>query len=975
MKATRAGLFLLSALILVLVPVCIAAPVHPAVSASPVSAVPSSQLTPPATIRVKHDARNPFWPDWPADEIRVFNFDEYVAHVCALEMSDSWPLEALKAQSIAARAYAWYYVLAAKYPDYDITDWSPYQAMRPGPHPNCDLASRSTSGQYLSYNGWMVYAMYSAENGDPTLDSSWGNPYLRAVEDPVSFGFERYGHGLGMSQNGARRWAQQHNWDYQKILMHYYTGVSVELPLGSTPDNQPPLGSVVFPWSNWYFTGSRMFLRANATDAMSGVSRADFAARLAGGVTTTIGSDASAAGGWTAVWDVSALPDQRISTPIGISMTVRDVAGNVAAGAPALIGLDRTPPTVTAALDAVYTGGPTVTLRLGGSDAGSGLAGMALSNDWVWEGESLFYQPGWVVSDSAALNGSAWRARAGIDPVTNTYGPWTTVLPAGQYRAYFRLKTTGVLTTALIARLDVITSTGGTPTMLGLHEVRGGDFRASGEYQEMAVEFDYPRAGEKLEFRTHFLGVADLYLDRVLVVSYPVPFATRTVWQVGNGPLPKTVRVKTLDGAGNVSPDAIVVVGGASPSPTPTATPGGPTSTATATSTPTATPGGPTSTVTATTTPTSTVPTSTPSATRTPGSPSTKTPSATATETPPRASVRVLLPVIIADFAALPTPTRTAAPTTVCNPGIVDTWAVGQEPHGIAVAPGRIYVANFTEQGQRGTVSVLDSTTGYALTSPIAVGLAPNGAAYNPANGMVYIANRDSNDVSVIDGASNRVVATVAVGLSPNGVAVDPSTNRIYVANWDSNDVSVIDGASNHVMGGRLPAGSQPAMIAANRETNLVYVANHGSNSVTVIRSTDNAVLQTITLAGVRAPYGVAVDSVANRIYVVGIVSGRMAIIDGASGSVLGTTSPAGGMQPWQAAANGSSGHVLVTSSIGGVGVVHTYDSAQAQWLAGTLAVGVRPEQGMTLDPDNGRVYVANGGSDSVSVVQDCALQ
>ena len=136
---------------------------------------------------------------------------------------------------------------------------------------------------------------------------------------------------------------------------------------------------------------------------------------------------------------------------------------------------------------------------------------------------------------SAALSGSAWRAHAGVDLAGNTFGPFTTTLPAGQYRAYFRLKTTGVLTTVLIAHLVVITSTGGIPYILGLHEVRGCDFRTSGQYQEMAVEFDYPRAGEQLEFRTHFPGVSDLYLDRVLIVAYPVPFATRTVWQIGDG--------------------------------------------------------------------------------------------------------------------------------------------------------------------------------------------------------------------------------------------------------------------------------------------------------------------------------------------------------------------------------------------------------------------------------------------------------
>ena len=55
--------------------------------------------------------------------------------------------------------------------------------------------------------------------------------------------------------------------------------------------------------------------------------------------------------------------------------------------------------------------------------------------------------------------------------------------------------------------------------------------------------------------------------------------------------------------------------------------------------------------------------------------------------------------------------------------------------------------------------------------------------AVNPNTNRIYVANHDSNNVSVIDGASNTVVATVAVGTGPYGVAVNPNTNRIYVAN------------------------------------------------------------------------------------------------------------------------------------------------------------------------------------------------
>lgn len=61
--------------------------------------------------------------------------------------------------------------------------------------------------------------------------------------------------------------------------------------------------------------------------------------------------------------------------------------------------------------------------------------------------------------------------------------------------------------------------------------------------------------------------------------------------------------------------------------------------------------------------------------------------------------------------------------------------------------------------------------------------------------------NSGSNNVIVIDGASNTVVATVIDPneIAPVAVAVNATTNTIYVANSQSNNVSVIDGATNAV--------------------------------------------------------------------------------------------------------------------------------------------------------------------------------
>src|SRR5262249_58331827 len=64
--------------------------------------------------------------------------------------------------------------------------------------------------------------------------------------------------------------------------------------------------------------------------------------------------------------------------------------------------------------------------------------------------------------------------------------------------------------------------------------------------------------------------------------------------------------------------------------------------------------------------------------------------------------------------------------------------------------------------------------------------------------------------VSVIATASNVVLAVIPVGNQPFGVAVSPDGSKVYVANENSNTVSVIDTATNTVVGSPIPVGRAP---------------------------------------------------------------------------------------------------------------------------------------------------------------------
>lgn len=150
----------------------------------------------------------------------------------------------------------------------------------------------------------------------------------------------------------------------------------------------------------------------------------------------------------------------------------------------------------------------------------------------------------------------------------------------------------------------------------------------------------------------------------------------------------------------------------------------------------------------------------------------------------------------------------------------------------------------------------------------------------------IYVANFNSNDVSVIDGATNTVITTIPVGVNPAGVGINPLTNRIFIGNLNSDDVSVIDGITNTVIA-TVPAGDGASSVGVNTATNAIYVANFNFDVVTVIDGATNTVITQIPV-GVN-PFRVGVNPLTNRIYVSNFTGNSVSVIDGVTNTVIAT--------------------------------------------------------------------------------------
>ena len=158
--------------------------------------------------------------------------------------------------------------------------------------------------------------------------------------------------------------------------------------------------------------------------------------------------------------------------------------------------------------------------------------------------------------------------------------------------------------------------------------------------------------------------------------------------------------------------------------------------------------------------------------------------------------------------------------------------------------------------GIRNKVSVIDTATNTVIATVTVTGDRPEFVAVHPAGTFVYVTVTNSDIVSVINTATNTETATVGVGEEPRGVAVHPAGTFVYSTGGDS--VSVIDTTTNTVvdtipLG---PLGDGPQGIAVHPDGTRVYVTNINSNNVSVIDTSTNTVVATVPVGSAPRGYG-----------------------------------------------------------------------------------------------------------------------
>lgn len=240
---------------------------------------------------------------------------------------------------------------------------------------------------------------------------------------------------------------------------------------------------------------------------------------------------------------------------------------------------------------------------------------------------------------------------------------------------------------------------------------------------------------------------------------------------------------------------------------------------------------------------------------------------------------------------------------------------------------------------------------------------------------LAYVTNLGNpdapgNTVSVIETATDTVIATITVGNIPIGIAITPNGKRVYVVNTLDNNVSVIDTAINKVID-TISVGNEPLLVEITPNGARAYVGNAGDNTISVIDTKSDMVTETITEGVGDFPFGIAIGNtpVGIRAYVANTIDGTVSVIDVDSNSptfntVIGTITV--GNIPIEVAITPDGTSVYVTNAVDdSVSVIDTATNIVTTIQVGDLPAGV----GTGKTPVGTRVYVLNVGDNTISVI------
>jgi len=190
----------------------------------------------------------------------------------------------------------------------------------------------------------------------------------------------------------------------------------------------------------------------------------------------------------------------------------------------------------------------------------------------------------------------------------------------------------------------------------------------------------------------------------------------------------------------------------------------------------------------------------------------------------------------------------------------------------------RLYCAATHNVDQVKRVDVNAGANTLSVQQTITVGKSPRAMAFNNDNSKLFVANYDSDNVTVIRPSDGAVLSTFGLGTrEPTTFAAKRPANKLYLACEGENYVVIIDMNGSNVLG-KIAVRNRPSNVLLSPNGKYLYAANFGSDTVSVINTETDTVESTLTVGN--APLPLALNGDANVFFVGNYCSKTLSVVD-----------------------------------------------------------------------------------------------
>jgi YVTN family beta-propeller protein len=195
-------------------------------------------------------------------------------------------------------------------------------------------------------------------------------------------------------------------------------------------------------------------------------------------------------------------------------------------------------------------------------------------------------------------------------------------------------------------------------------------------------------------------------------------------------------------------------------------------------------------------------------------------------------------------------------------------------PHGLAMTSDGRYLL-LTSEGSR-RLFLIDAARDVVLRSVTTTQARAHMVVVLKGGKKAFVANVDSDSVTLVRLPDLRIVKHVPVGDGPEGIAATPNGKWVLTALQKTDQIAILDAGSGAVLA-RMPTGQTPIRLAVTPNSFTALVTNRASNDVTVLDVLARRVKTTVPVG--RRPGGVTTDASGSRAYVCNSDSNTVSVI------------------------------------------------------------------------------------------------